>query len=346
MFRFAVHHNLSVIKKAHAGATVKKASRAAALLLCCALLCACGSNLVSPYTDHEYMKAFTFLSGQSTDSGQAEGFAADLCVTEGNVIPPGISIEAGTTALIADTANLEFLYAKSVHEQMYPASLTKLMTALVALKNSSLDTKLTASADVTNLEAGAQTCGIAEGDTMTLDQALHLLLINSANDAAVMIAENVGGSVSEFVDEMNKEAQMIGATNTHFMNPSGLHDGNHYTTAYDMYLIFNEALNYPVIQEIINMPSYSTVYRDAQGAEKNVSVNSTNLYLRSIVDAPTGMTVIGGKTGTTSAAGHCLTILAKDTSGNPYICVVLGAPDQQVLYGYMNDLQDLAAEPK
>ena len=226
----------------HLKPILKKASRAAALLLCYAFLCACGSDLVSPYTDHEYMKAFTFLSGQSTDTGQAEGFAADLCVTEGNVIPPGISIEAGTAALIADIANLDFLYAKSVHEQMYPASLTKLMTALVALKNSSLDTKLTASADVTKLEAGAQTCGIAEGDTMTLDQALHIMLIYSANDAAVLIAEGVGGSVEGFIDMMNREAKAIGATNTNFINSNGLSDENHYTTLYDLYLIFSAAL--------------------------------------------------------------------------------------------------------
>ena len=169
-----------------------------------------------------------------------------------------------------------------------------------------MDTTLTASANVRNLESGAQTCGLKEGDQMTLDQALHVLLINSANDAAIMIAEGIAGSVEAFADMMNQEALEIGATNSHFVNPHGLSDNDHYTTVYDMYLITNAAIQYDRFNEIIHMKEYQTVYYDKSGNAKDLSVNSTNYYLQGNADAPSGITVLGGKTGTTNAAGHCV----------------------------------------
>lgn len=229
------------------------------------------------------------------------------------------------------------LYAKNVHERLYPASLTKMMTALVALKHSSGDMMLTASANVRILESGAQVSGIKEGDKMTLDQALHLLLLNSGNDAAIMVAEGVAGSVEAFVAMMNEEALALGATNTNFTNPHGLNDENHYTTVYDMYLIMNEAVNYSLFNEIISMDSYTTVYTDKNGASKEISVNNTNRYLQGEA-VPEGLTVLGGKTGTTSAAGHCLSLITKDSSGNPYISIVMKAESGDLLYSQMTDL--------
>ena len=189
-----------------------------------------------------------------------------------------------------------------------------------------------------NLESGAVVCGLAEGDQLTLNQALHALLIKSANDAAVAIAEHIGGSVEGFADMMNEEAQAIGATNSHFVNPHGLNAENHYVTAYDMYLIFNEALKYDTVNEIISMTSYDTVYTDKNGNEKTLSVKNTNQYLAGNVAAPDRVTVIGGKTGTTSAAGNCLILLARDTSGNPYIAVILKSAERGILYTEMNAL--------
>ena len=96
-------------------------------------------------------------------------------------------------------------------------------------------------------------------------------MIKSANDAAVAIAEHIGGSVEGFAEMMNKEAQAIGATNSHFVNPHGLTADNHYVTAYDMYLIFNEALKYDGVGDIIRMTSYDSVYTDKDGKEKQLS---------------------------------------------------------------------------
>ena len=141
---------------------------------------------------------------------------------------------------------------------------------------------------------------------MTLEQALHILLMFSANDVANLIADNLGGSVDGFIEMMNEEAVKIGATNTHFSNAHGLTQDNHYTTAYDMYLIFNEALKYDIFKQIIHMTSYDTVYKDSQGRDKEVSVISTNRYFKGDFNPPEKVTVMGGKTGTTNAAGHCL----------------------------------------
>ena len=160
------------------------------------------------------------------------------------------------------------IYSKNPHEILHPASLTKVMTALVALKYGNPNQVLTATNVINIDEKGAQLCGLKVGDTMTMDQALRILLVYSANDVAMLIAENVGGSVENFVELMNEEAQQIGATNSHFANPHGLTETDHYTTVYDLYLIFNEALKYETISEIIQMNSYQTVYYDKNGKEK------------------------------------------------------------------------------
>lgn len=173
---------------------------------------------------------------------------------------------------------------------------------------------------------------------MTLDQALHILMLHSANDAAMLIAEGVGGSVENFVQMMNDEARELGATNTNFVNPHGLSDENHYTTVYDLYLIFNEAIKYEAFKEIIGLNAYTTKYQTAGGGEKEVSYTTTNWFLNGNSQLPDGVTVIGGKTGTTNAAKSCLILLCKDTSGNPYIAVMLGSESRDVLYEEMTEL--------
>ena len=234
----------------------------------------------------------------------------------------------------------EVLYAKNIHERLHPASLTKVMTALVAIRYGQLNQTLTAS-DVVNItEPGAVLCGLTSGDTMTLDQALRILLIYSSNDVAMMIAENVGGSVERFVEMMNEEAARLGATNTHFMNPHGLTESEHYTTAYDLYLIFKEAVKIDTFNEIIHMSSYQTVFYDKDGKEKSFDRQNSNQYLRGERQAPANVTVIGGKTGTTNAAGNCLMLLSRDENGSPYISIVLRADGVEQLYEEMTDLLD------
>ncbi len=301
------------------------------------LLCGCKGKYDMPYTVNSDSSSFRIVNREEAVAS-AIPFASDLCVVDGNVTLENVDMSKATGAALFDVNSKETVYAKNVHDKLYPASLTKVMTALIALKYGSSDMMLTASANVTNLEADAQTCGLKAGDQMTLAQALHVLLIYSANDVAIMIAEGIAGSVEEFAVLMNEEALLLGATNTNFINPHGLPDENHYTTVYDMYLIMNEAVKYDTFNQIIGMTSYSTVYYDSDGDAKELSVNSTNHYMQGSAEAPAGVTVYGGKTGTTNAAGHCLILLSKDTSNNPYISIILRADSRDDLYLQMTDL--------
>lgn len=320
---------------------MKYTSRRKFVLLCTILIISsffagCGRlSYEMPYEAASGVSSFNVVSRQ--DFRVAEPFARDLCVLTGNVAAgDGLVLEQAESAVLLDLNNCQVLYAKNPHKKLHPASLTKIMTALVALENGSLDQVLTATGSVNITESGAQLLGLKAGDTMTLDQALRILLLYSANDVAMLIAEGVGGSVDNFVDMMNAKAKSLGATNTNFMNPHGLTDNDHLTTAYDLYLIFNEAVKNETFREIIQMSSYQTTYYDANGVAKDVDKQTTNLFLRGDYQVPSNVTVIGGKTGTTSAAGHCLVLLSRDVSGASYISVILKSDD--TIYQEMTDL--------
>ena len=280
----------------------------------------------------------TASNSAGVDASVYPTFASDLCVVNSDIHSSDLSLTDTASAGLFNLSEKETIYARNVNAQVQPASLTKIMTAYVALKYGSLDQVLVAGSDVYVDESGAQKINLKEGDRMTLDQALHILLIYSANDVANLIASNIGGSITDFVALMNKEAQSIGATNSHFMNPHGLTADEHYVTAYDMYLMFNAAMQYDTFSEIINTTEYATSYLDSKGNAKEVSISNTNAYIRGDQPHPTGVTVIGGKTGTTAAAGHCLILLARDISANPYIAVIMRDSDTGTLYSDMTSL--------
>ncbi len=302
------------------------------------LLSACGRVKVDMAYDVDYpVSGYMILPAD--DSIIAESFAASLCVSEGtNAYDTTVDLSAVSTAGLFDITNHETLFAKDIYKRHNPASLTKVMTALVVLRYGNLTDMITVSDTVNTLPYEASVCGLAPGDTLTLDQALHALLISSANDAAIAIAEHMGGSISGFAQMMNEEAKAIGATSSHFKNPHGLTEEDHYVTAYDMYLIFNEALKYDTFTEIIAMSSYTTQYSNAKGKTVEMNENTTNYYLNGKAKSPNKITVIGGKTGTTNAAGNCLIIYSKDIYGNSYISVILGSMERQLLYKQMTEL--------
>ncbi len=303
------------------------------------MLTGCGFADYDMAYDSDYpVSSFKLVQPDSIQT--AKPFAADLCVVDKDITDKADITDVGAAALF-DLNGKNTLYAKDANKQVYPASITKIMTALVAIKNASPDQMLTATDNVIITEPGAQLCGIKPGDTMTLDQALHILLIYSANDVAIMIAEGVGGSVDGFVEMMNEEAASLGATNCNFVNPNGLTAEGHYVTAYDLYLIFAEAIKYDLFNEIIQMTGYSTTYKTAGGDEKTLDLKTTNLFLKEEYTAPDNITVIGGKTGTTNAAGHCLILLSRSNSGNPYISVIMNSGSTQDLYQKMTQLLEI-----
>ena len=302
------------------------------------LLGGCGSvNVLAPYTLESNVSAFS-IANHNTDT-KIDSFASNLCVGNANVTKnTAVNMTEATSAALFDVNKTNIIYGKNIHERLSPASLTKVLTAVVALEEGNLDDIITVTKDVNITESGATLCGLKEGDTLTLNQALHALLIHSANDAANAIAVHLGGSLEGFADLMNQKAVEVGATNSHFVNPHGLSDDDHYTTAYDLYLIFNKAIEHEIFREIIHMDKYSTVYQDKSGNDKEMEFSTTNLFLRGNFKSPDKITVIGGKTGTTMAAGNCLIILSKDTSGNPYISVILRSKERKLMYEQMIDL--------
>lgn len=270
-------------------------------------------------------------------SDTAKTFASDLCVTDENVNLDAVSIGAYEGALF-NLNDQEVEYAKDIFTPRSPASLTKIMTALVALKYGNPDDMVTVTETALDIEYGSSVCDIKVGDQLSLKQLLYGLLIASGNDAAMMIAEHVSGSVDQFVALMNQEAQALGATGTHFSNPHGLTAQDHYTTAYDLYLMFREAMKYDLFMDIINRKNYYAEYTRIDGSAVAVTWESTNHYFTGEAQAPDNVIVYGGKTGTTDDAGACLTLLSKDLYGNPYLSVIMHASTKDDLYTEMNQI--------
>ncbi len=263
-------------------------------------------------------------------------FAEDLCVADGDVEAIEADTSASLGACFFDLDSREVLYAKNIYGQMYPASTTKLMTALVAFRYGNLEDVATVSEEaITFNESRVTVAKLAKGDTLTIRQLLYALLVMSANDAANVIAEHVGGSIEQFVVMMNEEAAKIGATNSHFTNPNGLQDEEHYTTVYDLYLIFQEVMQYEEFMEILKTPSYETTYTSADGKTKKAAWESSNQFTKQAVEIPEGITAVGGKTGTTSAAKSCLVQLFEDSSGKQYVAIILGCEERAILYEEM-----------
>lgn len=298
-------------------------------------LTGCSRGYISSYNDNISRSSFSLTAVSADFSGRTELFAKDMCVPgEGAALNIGKNYASALFDLDGGITVIE----NNITDRIYPASTTKIMTALLAIKYGDMDTMLKASSSVAGLEWEAQRIGIEPGDKMTLDQALHYLMVYSANDAAILIAEHIGGTYDKFIDMMNQEAARLGATCTHFVNPHGLHDKDHYTTAYDLFLIFQECLKYEKFRELIKLNYYSTVFHDKDGNIRAIEVPSTDNYLLGTTKAPANITVVGGKTGTTNQAGSCLIILSHNSSNREFVSVVLGAEDSPALYESMNKL--------
>lgn len=278
-------------------------------------------------------------SAYNRDLYRADLYAQDLCVAETNIELPGYVTDPGLHAAgLFGISQKQVLYAQNLHERLYPASTTKILTAYVALKYGNLSDLVTVSRRAVTFDVDASVCGLQENDQVTLEALLCGLLLHSGNDNAIAIAEHISGSVEAFAELMNEEAGKLGATNTHFTNPHGLHEPEHYTTAYDLYLIFNECLKNETFLTMISQPSYTATIQNPASGTRQLTWTPSHFYAQGLASAPQNATIVGGKTGTEDLAGSCLVLLEKDLAGNPYISIVMGAPDKTVLYNDMTSL--------
>ena len=240
-----------------------------------------------------------------------------------------IEIEA-TAVLLLDGESEAVLYEGNAHARRYPASTTKIMTALLVLEaidrgELRFEQEITATATaVSGLPADASTAGIQGGEVLTVEQLLYCLMVSSANEVGNIFAEEISGSVTAFVDEMNRRAEELGCEDTHFVNTSGLPDDNHYTTAWDLWLITREAMKHDTFMTVCNTKAYTIPATNMSDARE---LHSTNLLIsnwRALGYLYSGAQ--GIKTGTTDAAGHCLVSTAV-RADRRLISVVLGCDE-------------------
>ncbi len=284
-------------------------------------------------------EAGTASLGDTSSSQMADAFASRLCVSEDSVALEGVSLQSSQEkGLLFNLETKEALFAQGIYDQVYPASITKIMTALLTIKYGNREDLVTITAEDLALEEGSQMSGMIEGDQVTMDQLFHALVIYSANDAAMAIARQIGGSVDHFVEMMNEEALSLGMTGTHFMNPHGLHDGNHYTTAYDVYLMLKEVYSYSQFTDAAQMKVYQLTVTRADGSSVTYRLDSTDKYLTGEKTLPKDVTFLCGKTGTTDEAGSCLAVIVQNAYGLPYMAVILHADNRSILYEDMNTL--------
>jgi len=224
---------------------------------------------------------------------------------------PALSEVSAKAAILMDAQSGQVLFERNAHTPMYPASCTKILTALLALERGKLDDKVKASRRAS--ETDPSHIGLQPGETLTLKQLLYALMLKSANDAAVAIAEHISGSVEKFADLMNQRARELGCTNTHFVTPHGLHDKQHYTTAHDLALMARAALQREDFRAIVTTRSAQMPWA---GKPWQRVVYNKNRFLGLFEGAD------GVKTGFTTPAGRCF-VGSATRNGWQLIAVVL-----------------------
>lgn len=254
---------------------------------------------------------------------------------------PAASSIYGESAVLIEASTGTILYEKKCDKKMYPASITKIMTALLTIENCSLDETVTFSENsITSLSYDDANIACQIGEQMSVKECLYALMLSSANEVATALGEHIAGSEAEFAKMMNERAKQTGTKNTNFVNANGLHDTNHYVTAYDMAMITRAAAEYPLFNEIVNSTTY-TIKKNNKRKESFAS------YQRHKMVWPTSGYyydgIIGGKTGFTDQAGTTLVTYA-ERNGMTLIAVVLNSnsynvyTDTQILldYGFNN----------
>ena len=243
--------------------------------------------------------------------------AVPMAAAPTEVAQPEIAAEG---AVLYDATHGIFLFEKNPDQKFYPASITKLMTALLVAERCGMDQTVTFSeAAVTKLESGAVTLNLKVGDQISVKDCMYGLLLKSANEVANGLAEHVSGSISAFANLMNQKAASLGCTNTHFVNPNGLNNSEHYTTAHDMALIANAAFQNAAVRNAASTLTYEFPATQAVSYSRKLTMGHKMLDPARAEYYPG---IVGGKTGFTSLAGNTLVTCAEQ-NGTRLIAVIL-----------------------
>ncbi len=248
------------------------------------------------------------------------------------------------SAVLINVQDNTIMAQRDAQKQIYPASMTKIMTLLIAAEQiEDLQDTFTMTYEIIEplIEADASRAGFEEGETVTMTDLLYGIALPSGADATVAVAQYICGTEEEFVELMNEKAQELGLEHTHFVNTSGLHDPNHYSTVTDIAMLMSYAMQNDVCHEILSTYQYRT--SSTEQHPEGIMLEST-MYSRMYGDEVEGVSIEGGKTGYTDEAGHCLVSYAEDDEGIPYVAVVAKAPtywqaiyDTFALYGLIDN---------
>ena len=239
---------------------------------------------------------------------------------------------ASPSALLMDLKSGKILYEKNVDEKMYPASLTKILTAIIVLEKCDLNETATVSYDaVMTLSSGYVTANLQIGEELTVEQLLYVLMVGSSNDAAIVLAEHVSGSVEEFANLMNEKTIELGCTSSHFVNPNGAHDEDHYTTARDMSIISRYAMSNEMFRTLVKTTSYKLPATEKYENEDRLFTTTNALLIvnnNARSDNYYYKYATGIKTGFTTPAKNCL-IASANKDGLELLTVILGADQNE-----------------
>lgn len=274
------------------------------------------------------------------DALRLSGFAGDLCVPVADTDLNTDGVDADMFALFSLDEG-EVLSQHNIYKRANPASTTKILTCLLALENGNLDDIVTIPDEAMIDVSGSSMADLEPGDRLTLKDLLYGLMVPSGNDAAVAVAHYVSGSTEAFCQLMNVRAAQLGATHSHFANPHGLTDEEHYTTVYDMYLIFNEAIKHEEFREISRTTQYTcTINTDEESINEERIVNweTSNGFYNNSFTFVDGMDIFSAKTGHTYAAGFCLVMGESDGAGKEYISIIFDSEIYENLYAGMRNL--------
>ena len=250
-----------------------------------------------------------------------------------------LNVDAKASLIIEENSG-KVIHEDNSNIKNYPASVTKILTAILTLENCELtDTVTVSKTAISNIPSGYVIAPLFVGEQMSVEDLLYALMLKSANDAAYVLAEHVGGSVEGFSEMMNKKAEELGCKNTHFVNPNGIHNSNHYTTAYDMYLIARYAMKNEEFVKIVS------TYQHALSATNKYSKNDRLMKNTNAFVNPSSRyydeNVKGIKTGTTLQAGNCL-ITSTSKNGFVVITVILGAKTSESKFSETKKMMNYA----
>lgn len=237
-------------------------------------------------------------------------------------------------ALLIDFDSNRILYEKNSNKKLYPASTTKIMTAILAIELGNMEDIVKVDKEVVDLSAGSN-IALDYDEEMKMDDLLNALLVASANDAALAIGKHISGSLEEFVTLMNAKAEELGALDTHFTNPNGLHDDNHYSTAYDLFLISKYAMRNEDFRKYVSTSEYTIPPTNKKTEERLITNTNKFLYGDETMELDSNVVPIkydgmkGIKTGTTPEAQYCLISYA-ERDGKKMISVILKSTEKQV----------------